>query len=78
MNLEGRHGNLFARSWWVLALRGAFGILFGALALMWRGRSSDAPLIFSVPFPSCFLKQTRNFARRLPSYSLQGFFPYGS
>jgi uncharacterized membrane protein HdeD (DUF308 family) len=27
--------NFFARSWWVLALRGAFGILFGALALMW-------------------------------------------
>jgi uncharacterized membrane protein HdeD (DUF308 family) len=27
--------NFFARSWSVLALRGAFGILFGALALMW-------------------------------------------
>lgn len=27
--------NFFARSWWVLALRGAFGILFGVLALMW-------------------------------------------
>jgi uncharacterized membrane protein HdeD (DUF308 family) len=27
--------NFFARSWWVLALRGAFGVLFGALALMW-------------------------------------------
>jgi uncharacterized membrane protein HdeD (DUF308 family) len=27
--------NFFARSWWVLALRGACGILFGALALMW-------------------------------------------
>jgi uncharacterized membrane protein HdeD (DUF308 family) len=27
--------NFFARSWWVLALRGVFGILFGALALMW-------------------------------------------
>jgi uncharacterized membrane protein HdeD (DUF308 family) len=27
--------NFFARSWWVLALRGVFAILFGALALMW-------------------------------------------
>jgi uncharacterized membrane protein HdeD (DUF308 family) len=27
--------NFFARSWWVLALRGVFGILFGVLALMW-------------------------------------------
>lgn len=27
--------NFFARSWSVLALRGACGILFGALALMW-------------------------------------------
>jgi uncharacterized membrane protein HdeD (DUF308 family) len=29
--------NFFARAWPVLALRGAFGILFGALALMWPG-----------------------------------------
>jgi uncharacterized membrane protein HdeD (DUF308 family) len=35
MYLEGLMENFFARSWWVLALRGAFGILFGALALMW-------------------------------------------
>jgi uncharacterized membrane protein HdeD (DUF308 family) len=27
--------NFFARAWWVLALRGVFAILFGALALMW-------------------------------------------
>ena len=27
--------NFFARSWWVLAMRGAIGILFGVLALMW-------------------------------------------
>jgi uncharacterized membrane protein HdeD (DUF308 family) len=35
MYLEGVMENFFARSWWVLALRGAFGILFGVLALMW-------------------------------------------
>jgi uncharacterized membrane protein HdeD (DUF308 family) len=27
--------NFFVRSWWVLALRGIFGIAFGVLALMW-------------------------------------------
>jgi hypothetical protein len=29
--------NFFVRSWWVLALRGIFGIVFAVLALMWPG-----------------------------------------
>lgn len=29
--------NFYLRSWWVPALRGIFGILFGVLALMWPG-----------------------------------------
>jgi uncharacterized membrane protein HdeD (DUF308 family) len=29
--------NFYLRSWWVPALRGVFGILFGVLALMWPG-----------------------------------------
>jgi uncharacterized membrane protein HdeD (DUF308 family) len=29
--------NFFVRAWWVLALRGIFGIVFAVLALMWPG-----------------------------------------
>jgi uncharacterized membrane protein HdeD (DUF308 family) len=29
--------NFYLRSWWVPALRGIFGILFGVLALLWPG-----------------------------------------
>ncbi|MGZ5199508.1 MAG: HdeD family acid-resistance protein [Telluria sp.] len=29
--------NFYLRTWWVPALRGIFGILFGVLALMWPG-----------------------------------------